>query len=152
MALGVAAITASVQSHAQQLGLFEVVTLHEPKSKPTSGLTCAIWADKVIPAAGASGLAETAALVVMAVRLYTPMLQQPYDEIDTDMLAAIDALMAAYSGNFTLEGHVRNVDLLGEFGTSLSGQAGYIEQDRTMYRVYTISLPLVISDLWLQAP
>ncbi len=151
MALGIVGITDSVQSHAQSLGMFEVVTLHEPKSKPTSGLTCGIWADRVAPYPAGSGLNTTTALVVMAVRLYMPMLSQPYDDIDTNMVAAVDALMRAYSGAFTLEGQVREVDLLGESGTSLSGQAGYIEQDRTMYRVYTITLPLIVNDLWAQA-
>lgn len=152
MSLGIVGITASVQSHAQDLGLFEVVTLHEPKSKPANGLTCAIWADEIKPAPGASGLAATAVLVVMSVRLYTPMLQQPYDEIDSDMLAALDALMGAYSNAFTLEGQVRNVDLAGEFGTGLSAEAGYINQDSKLFRVMTISLPLIVSDLWVQAP
>lgn len=152
MTLGVAGITASVQSHAETLGLFETVNLHEPKSKPGTGLTCAIWADKIGPASGSSGLASTSVLVVFAVRLYTPMLQQPYDAIDPNMLSAVDALMGAYSGVFTLEGQVREVDLLGEFGTPLSAQAGYITQDGKLYRVMTLSLPLVVNDLWTQVP
>lgn len=152
MALGVVGITASVQSHAESLGLFETVNLHEPKSKPNNGLTCAIWADKIGPASGSSGLDSTSALVLMAVRIYTPMLQQPYDSIDSDMLAAVDALMGAYSGAFTLEGQIREVDLLGEFGTSLSAQAGYVNQDGKLFRVMTIALPLVVNDLWTQIP
>lgn len=150
MALGVVGITAAVQSHAQALGLFDVVTLHEPKSKPEAGLTCAIWADKIGPASGSSGLDSTTALVVMAVRLYTPMLQQPYDAIDSDMLAAVDALMGAYSGDLTLSGQLREVDLLGQFGTPLSAQAGYINQDSKIFRIMTITLPLVVNDLWEQ--
>lgn len=152
MALSVTAITASVQSHAQTLGLFETVTLHEPKAKPEAGLTCAIWADRIGPALGSSGLDSTTALVVMSVRLYTPMLQQPYDAIDSDMLAAIDALLGAYSGAFTLEAQVREVDLLGEFGTPLSAQAGYVNQDGRLFRIMTITLPLVVNDAWGQTP
>lgn len=152
MALSVASITASVQSHAQALGLFEVVTLHEPKAKPQSGITCAIWADQILPAAGTSGLDSTTALVVMSVRLYTPMLQEPYDGIDSDMLAAVDALLAAYSGAFTLEGQLQRIDLLGDFGTPLSAQAGYVNQDGRLFRIMTIRLPLVVNDLWGQAP
>jgi hypothetical protein len=152
MALSVASITASVQSHAQRLGLFEQVTLHEPKAKPQAGLTCAIWADQILPAASSSGLDATTALVVMSVRLYTPMLQEPYDAIDSAMLAAVDALMAAYSDAFTLEGQLRQVDLLGQFGTPLSAQAGYVNQDGRLFRIMTITLPLVVNDLWVQAP
>lgn len=152
MALSVAGITASVQSHAQKLGLFETVDLHEPKSKPASGLTCAIWADGIRPQPAASGLDQTTVLVVMTVRLYTPMLSQPYDAIDSDMMAALDALMAAYSGDFTLGGQIRDVDLLGESGIALSAKAGYIEQDRTIYRIYDITVPLIVNDLWVQSP
>lgn len=152
MTLSVASITASVQSHAMQLGLFEIVTLHEPKAKPEAGLTCAIWADQIKPAAATSGLNSTSALVVMSVRLYTPMLQQPYDAIDSDMLAAVDALLGVYSGAFTLEGQLQRVDLLGEFGTPLSAQAGYVNQDGRLFRIMTITLPLVVNDLWSQVP
>lgn len=152
MALDITAILASVESHVQTLGLFETVNLHEPKTKPANGLTCAIWADRIGPYPGASGLAATSGLVVMAVRIYTPMLQEPYDLIDPNMISATSALLAAFSGSFSLEGSVRNVDLLGESGTALSAVAGYINQDGKVLRVMTLTLPLVVNDVWSQAP
>ena len=152
MTLDVDGITSSVQSHAQTLGLFEQVTLHEPKAKPQAGMTCAIWPQDIGPATGSSGLVSTSVLMVMNVRLYTPMLQEPYDAIDPDMLKAVSALLGAYSGAFTLEGQIREVDLLGEFGTPLSAQAGYVNQDGRLFRIMTIRLPLVVNDVWGQAP
>ena len=43
------------------------------------------------------------------------------------------------------------VDLLGMAGSPLGAQAGYINQDGALYRVMTITLPLLITDAWTQA-
>ena len=148
--MDVTGIVTAVQDQLLTTGLFESVNLHEPKSAPSNGVTAAVWADRVEPLPRASGLNSTTGYVVLMVRLYTPMLQQPYDGIDPRMVSAVDTLMTKYSGAFTLTGKVRNVDLLGEFGTALSARAGYLDQDRKMYRVMDITLPLVVNDLWSQ--
>ena len=46
---------------------------------------------------------------------------------------------------------VRNIDLLGMYGESLSMTAGYLDIDRTFYRVATVVLPMVINDMWSQS-
>lgn len=148
--MDVSGIVDGAVSHAMTLGLFETVNQHEPKNAPGNGLTCAIWADRISPVPGASGLQITTAYVVLNVRVYTSMLQQPYDGIDPAMMSAVDGLLTAYSGSFTLGGKVRNVDLLGAHGSSLSAQAGYITQDNKVYRVMTIVLPMVVNDSWDQ--
>jgi len=150
--MNVSGIVAQVVSHAASTGLFETVNSHEPKSAPTNGLTCSVWAQRIAPIPAASGLASTTGLVQLTVRLYTSMLQQPYDDIDPEMITAVDTLMTAYSGVFTLGGLVRNVDLLGAHGTPLGAQAGYITQDGKVFRVMDITLPMVINDLWTQVP
>lgn len=152
MTLDTTAILDAVQSQVQALALFDTVNLHEPKSKPGNGLTCAIWADRIAPLPAASGLASTTGLVVLALRTYTSMLQQPFDAIDPNMISAVDALIAGFSGTFTLSGSVRDIDLLGEFGTPLSAQAGYINQDGKLMRVMTLTVALVVNDIWAQIP
>ena len=149
--MDVSGIVSAVTSHAKATGLFQGVNGHEPKAAPQNGLTCAVWADSVGPVPGASGLQVTTAYVVLSVRLYTSMVQQPYDSIDPKLMDAVDKLLTAYSGDFQLGGKVRNVDLLGMFGSELSAQAGYINQDSKIYRVMTITLPLVVNDTWNQA-
>ncbi len=149
--MDVSGIVDGVVSHAMTTGLFETVNGHEPKNQPGNGLNCAVWADRISPVPGASGLQVTTAYVIMNVRLYTSMLQQPYDGIDPDLMAAVDALITAYSGDFNLGGKVRNVDLLGAHGDSLSAQAGYLEQDKKVYRVMTITVPMVVNDTWSQS-
>lgn len=141
----------AVQSHAMRLGVFERVNTHEPKSSPGSGLGCAIWVQDMRPLPARSGLAASSARIAFNVRLYTPMLQEPQDAIDPDLLKTADVLMAAYSGDFDLGGTVAEVDLLGAYGDPLFAQAGYLTQQQTLYRVMTINFPVVVNDSWAQA-
>ena len=152
MALGASAILAAVESHALALGHFDRVNRHEPKSAPGNGLTAAIWVQNLRPVAAASGLTSTSARLELSVRVQMGMLAEPQDEIDTRILVAVDALMAAYSGDFELGGQIRNVDLLGALGDPLAADAGYLEQDSKLYRVVVISLPIIVNDLYVQAP
>lgn len=151
MSLGATGILAAVKSHISDTGLFERVLGHEPKSAPGNGLTAAAWVQNLRPITS-SGLASTSARLQLSIRVSTNMLREPQDSIDTDILGAVDVLMAAYSGDFDLGGFIKNVDLLGAEGDPLSADAGYLEQDGKLYRVMVITLPLVVNDLWTQAP
>lgn len=150
MSLGITGILDAVVSHALATGLFDAVNGYEPKSAPGSGLTAAAWVQSLDPVRG-SGLASTSVRVALTVRFYANMLADPQDAIDPYVTNAADVLMGAYSNDFDLGGTVRNVDLLGEHGEGLRAQAGYLEQDRTMYRVMDITLPLIVNDVWGQA-
>lgn len=150
MALDILGLTDALVSHAQASGYFERVNGHEPKNPPsTGGLTAGVWADRVTPVR-ASGLDSVSVLLVFNVRLYTSAVQEPADAIDPQMLAAADALCAAYSGDFTLGGLLRSVDLLGAYGTPLDVRAGYLQHDGVLYRVMTIAVPCVVNDLWTE--
>lgn len=144
-----------VQSHALASGWFEAVTGHEPKSRPSvSGITAAHWVQEIAPVARASGLSVTSACVVIMVRLYSSMLQEPQDAIDPNLTDAADALMSAYSAGFTLGG-LGTVDLLGiRGGTGLSCRAGYVPigrgGDSSLMRAYDITLPIILFDTWGQ--
>lgn len=150
--MNIAAILDGVVSHALATGHFERVNAHEPKSAPGNGLTAAVWAQSIGPVPAGSGLQMTSGLVVFNVRLYTPMISEPQDAIDPALITALDALFVAYSGDFELGGNVRCIDLLGQAGTPMQAQAGYLEQDRKIYRVMTITLPVIVNDAWEQVP
>jgi hypothetical protein len=150
MALDIRTILAAVESHALASGFFQAVNGHEPKSAPQNGLTCAVWVEQIGPARGGSGLDSTSARLALNVRLYTPMTSEPEDAIDPALMDALDALLAAYSGDFELDGLVRQVDLLGTYGDPLSVRAGYLTTSGAEYRVMTITLPLIVNDLWEQ--
>ncbi len=149
-AAAVNAIFAQVVSHPMTLGLFERVNGHEPKNAPGNGLTAAVWLDRIAPAPAASGLAATSAVLTFNVRLYTSMLAEPQDAIDPNLAAAAVLVMASYAGDYDLGGTVRNVDLLGQTGQAMSGQAGYLNQDSKLYRVITVVLPVIVNDAWDQ--
>ena len=150
MALNVAGIIASIESHAEQLGIFERVNTNEPKNAPGKGLSCAIWVDQMSPDVGGSGLAIVAVRLTLTVRILKPMLALPYGQIDPDILTATDTLMAAYAGAFTLEGQVKAVDLLGQGGAPLSARAGYVTIEKQMFRIMDITLPLLTNDQWTE--
>lgn len=144
------AIIDAVVSHTLSTGLFERCNKAEPKSAPGNGLSAAVWGGRFGPVR-TSGLASTSARLVLVQRLYSSMTQQPVDMIDPNLTAAVDALMSAYSGDFTLGGLIRNVDLLGQHGLALEAVDGYLPQDGKLFRVYTITIPLIINDAWTQA-
>lgn len=148
MALDLAAIRAAVESHALATGHLERSSGHEPDNATGLGVTAAVWVDEIMPVRRRSGLAATSTLLTLMIRLQIPM---GGDEVDPQLLAAADALMRAYSGDFELGGEVAAVDLLGMAGgSSLRGKAGYLEQDGILYRVFVITLPLLIDDLFAQ--
>jgi hypothetical protein len=146
----VRALTAAVEGIAMATGQFRSVNFHEPKSAPGSGLRCAIWAQEISPIAAASGLASSSGYVVMNARVYGNMLSKPEDEIDPRLMSAGTALIGAYSADFTLGGTVRNIDLLGEYGHSLTGAAGYVTIGGTLYRIFTVTVPCIVNDMWTQ--
>lgn len=154
MALNTSAIIDAVVSAAQSTGKFERVNGHEPKSAPVAGLTASVWLQKIGPAVGDSGLSVTSALLTLNLRIYTSMRavgDEADDSIDPAVADATDALMSLFGGDFELGGQVRDVDLLGEFGTPLSGEAGYITIGGAMYRCMTITIPCVVNDVWAQS-
>lgn len=150
MTVNVSEVLAEVTSHAQRLGVFDRVNAHEPKAAPGKGLWAAVWADRVVAVGRASGLNSTSALMIFNVRVGLDMVNEPQDMIDESLINAVDLLFEAYNGDFSLGGLVRSVDVFGANGTPLQAQAGYLQQGGKVFRVVTLSLPLVINDCWDQ--
>lgn len=144
-------IVDAVVSHAAASGHFRKVQGHEPKNAPGRDLTCAVWVQGV-RTSRSSGLAGVAVTLTLTVRLYSPMLEDPQDAIDPRLLRALDELCEAYAGDFTLGGRVRNVDLFGGEGQPLGATAGYLSQDNRTFRIYDVTLPMVINDRWEESP
>lgn len=149
MTLNISGILDGVVSHAMASGHFEKVNGHEPANTPSLGLTAAVWTDSV-QAVRSSGLDQTTVQLVFNVRLYASAQAEPADAIDPNMITAMDDLCAAYVGDFTLGGLVRQVDILGAYGRPLLVRAGYVQQSGAVLRVLTITLPLIVNDLWEQ--
>lgn len=153
MTLDLTTIRSVGLSHAQGLGLFGQVLGHEPVSAPGSGLTYALWVARIAPVPAGSGLVAGTGRLELNGRVFMPADTEPQDDVDAAVTGAVDQLMAAYSGDFQFGGTVRNVDLLGAHGTPLSAQFGYTSfAGGTTYRVATLTVPLIINDLWTEAP
>lgn len=136
-------------SHAAASGLFDQVQGHEPKNAPGNGLSCAVWGDRIVPVQS-SGLDTTSIRVAFSLRIYSNMASEPQDAIDPAILTAVATLMAAYSGDFTLAGGARYIDLLGASGLPMSAQAGYLTQDEREFRVMTLTVPIIYNDVFEQ--
>ena len=150
MSLATADIRDAVVSHALSVGLFDQVNQHAPTNPPGSGLSCAITGDR-ISSIRSSGLASLSARLVLNVQIFYSMQAEPADDIDAVVLGAVDGLFTAYCGDFSLGGLVRKVDLIGADGEGLGAVLGYVTVDGVEYRVATITLPLVINDVWTEA-
>jgi hypothetical protein len=154
MSVDSTAIIEAVASHAMAAGsaggYFDQVNQYEPKSKPGLGLAAAIWVQDLRPVPAYSGLHISSARLLLNVRIYSNMLQEPQDMIDPKMMEAADALMAAYSGDFTLDGMDLHIDLLGSAGESLGGAAGYVNIDNAIFRIFTITVPVIVKDVYEQ--
>jgi hypothetical protein len=144
-------LTDQIVSILASSGWFERVNKHEPKNAPGRGVTASVWVQGVDPVK-ASGLASTTIRVEFNARLMIPMLSEPQDDIDENLLMTLDSVFNLFSGDFELGGNVnlRMIDLLGAHGTPLSARAGYLTQDRIAYRTFLVVIPLIINDNWTQ--
>ncbi|MFI1562201.1 hypothetical protein ACH4ZX_03905 [Streptomyces sp. NPDC020490] len=150
MALDLASPRSWLTSHAQSLGLFDRVMGHEPVSAPGSGLTYAVWLGDLAPSVQNSGLSSTSARVVLTGRVFLPADTEPLDDVDLIVGGAAADLIGAYTADFTLGGTIRNLDLLGSDGDALRARFGYLSLDATTYRIATLTLPMIVNDVWTQ--
>lgn len=145
-----AAYVDAIVSHAMSTGYFSRVNKHEPKSAPPDGLTGAVWFNSIDPLRANSSLYQTSVRLAVTVRIYIGMIEEPQDGIDDQVMECVDTLMEAYTGDFTLDGLIREIDLLGQHGPPLSCLTGYLTIDKKMMRIADITVPLIINDAWVQ--
>lgn len=131
-------------------GYFDRVNTHEPKTPPGNSLTAAVWLRDIVPISLVSGLSSTSAQVTFTLRLYQNMLLEPQDLIDPLMMKAASNVIRRYHDDFDFGGIIRNVDLLGAYGVSLSAVSGYLSVGDTDCRIIDITIPCIVNDVWPQ--
>lgn len=151
MALEIQGILDIVASHAMATGFFDSFNQYESKLAPSNRLSGATWVEKIGPIRS-SGLASTSIRLELTVRIYSGTLIAPYDDIDPNLTRALDVLMRAYCGDFELGSQVRHIDIFGAHGQPLESRSGYLNIDGKEFRVFSVRLPLIVDDLWVQSP
>lgn len=146
-------IHAAMTSVVQKSSYFRQVNDHEPTSAPAGlDMFAACWLQFLRPVPARSGLNTISGLLTYNVRMYTSQFAEQQDYIDPQMIRATAKLMALFAGAFTLGGSITAVDLLGLTGdVPLSAVAGYLQLGQTRYRVMTITVPMLVDDLFTQA-
>lgn len=135
-------------SVAAASGYFGAVLRHEPKSAPRGGLTFATWVGDIRPIPGQSGLDATTARLFIMCRVYSNMLAEPQDEIDTDLAVASSYLLTELTADFGVDGAY--LDLLGAHGDPVQTLMGYVELDRSMFRIADTFAPFIAPDVFDQ--
>lgn len=148
MTLDVNAVYNQVVSHAEGLGVFERVLAFEPKTAPGAGLSAVIWLSRIQPVAQVAGLSVVSIRLELKIRVYQNALTEPQGDIDKTLLDAVAKLMNSYAGDFELSGEVMQIDIFGAYGEPFGAEGGYLRQDSVEFRIVTITLPIIISDVW----
>lgn len=142
----------SLTTLASATGVFETVFGHEPKAAPSAlGVSCGVWVNEM-RTVQSSGLSSATVRLEFMIRVFRSMLTEPQDEIDPAIMDATDALFLAIAGDFDLGlPATRYVDLLGSDGEPLRAQPGYLEQDKRLFRVMEIFVPIILNDVYTYA-
>lgn len=140
-------VTEALVSHIMTTKRFKRVNTSENRSV-TTGLTAEVWFQRLAPSPEQSGLAAVTVRLEYTIRIRSALPRGNSDQIDPEILAAVDDLMNKYCTNFTLGGVVKEVDIFGANGEGLESNSGYIKIDDVDYRVVDITLPLIINDVW----
>lgn len=146
-AAAASALYASLESAAQSLGLFQAVEAHEPVNAPGRRLYCSIVLGPapMRPLPAASGLAAVSGEITFTFTVWASWNQRPLENVDPEVLAAVASLMTELSGEFSLGGTVRNIDLF-----SMSATPGWIDFQNEQFRVMNLSVPIVINDMFAE--
>jgi hypothetical protein len=145
-------IVDAVVDHMLKSGHFRQVNRHEPSTPQIENPSASVFWQSIRASRRASGLASTAAHLVLTIRIYGNVISQPEDEVDPLLGKAALYLVNAFNGDFDLAENVRNIDIFGEEGDPLESNAGYIGfgNPPILQRVQTITLPLIVNDVWVQ--
>jgi hypothetical protein len=145
-------VSSAVISVGRALGAFDKVNGHEPKNAPGRGLTLSYWLDRVRPCTRGNGLASTSANVVWLARVQLPGTYDPADEVDPILGVSAGKLINAYAGNLTMGGAVLpGIDLRGIEGVKLEGRYGYVTQEQKQFRMFDMTVPVLVNDVWSEA-
>lgn len=152
MTLDTRGVMDKIVSHALSLGHLASVNQVDIGSMPNNtDLIGVLYFRRIRPVGARSGLSTTSVVIEFTMRLIRATKTDPLGEIDPEMIDAVDALLNAYSADFTLDGSIAEIDLLGEYGQALESDSGFLKMTEELtYRIVDITIPVVINDVWTQ--
>jgi hypothetical protein len=128
------------------------VVTGQGQNPPAQGVSATVWAGPIRTQPKRSGLNVVSIALEVNVRLTTPI-SQPPDAFEVTILRAFGDVCNALAAGFTLGGLVEQVDLLGAYsGGGLKGDPGYVQFNGVNYRCITAVVPVVLDDVWSDAP
>lgn len=142
------AIMNALLSHGMECGVFSKVNGHEPKSAPSLAdqVNLALFTNTI--RAASSGLASVSVRWEVSGRIFMNAFKEPADDLDPAIVSATSVYFSALTGDFSLGGLVRHIDIFGSDGEPLEATPGYMEQDNKVFRVMDLRIPIILNDVW----
>lgn len=145
----------AVVSDLNRSGYFSQVIDDTVNKAPDGKLTAVVWVQDIGVAQRASGIASSSAMLTFMVRVFANQVsrnsQYVVEPLPRRLLKAVSNLIRRYHDDFDFGGLVRNVDCLGEFvGGGLNATSGYEEIGGSWYRMMTLTVPVIVNDVWTQ--
>jgi hypothetical protein len=146
--LQVEEITARLVSFVAEQGVVEDVNGGDIRHMLSGGLRAGIFVTDMTTIQS-SGLAVVSVRLEQTIRLYERMQVEPSDVLDVDTLRAVDAICNAIVNDFTIDGIVRQVDVLGAHGQPLRARPGFLPVQEQECRIVDVIVPLICDDVWI---
>ena len=154
MAFNIKATLDAISSHIARTGYVNDVRIGEPVSPPDAieKMHAAIY----MAGAGVVSLTLSTTIEVhsVVVRLYRRAAFGQGDDagqVEAEMALAVSQVTSNLVGEFDLGSTMRNIDIAGQYGQSLSATWGYITIGNTVFRTVDLTVPLVVDESATQA-
>ena len=154
MAFNIKATLDAISSHIARTGYVNDVRIGEPVSPPDAieKMHAAIY----MANAGVVSLTLSTTIEVhgVVVRLYRRAAFGQGDDagqVEAEMALAVSQVTSNLVGEFDLGSTMRNIDIAGQYGQSLSATWGYITIGNTVFRTVDLTVPLVVDESATQA-
>tara|TARA_R110000751_G_scaffold144178_1_gene247767 strand:+ start:157 stop:624 length:468 start_codon:yes stop_codon:yes gene_type:complete len=154
VAFNIKATLDAISSHIARTGYVNDVRIGEPVAPPDAvdKMHAAIY----MASAGVVSLTLSTTIEVhsVVVRLYRRAAFGQGDDagqVETEMALAVSQVTSNLVGEFDLGATMRNIDIAGQYGQSLSATWGYITIGNTVFRTVDLTVPLVVDESATQA-
>lgn len=154
--LDAGAIIAAIRGRLMSIGLFDTVNGHEPISSPGTGTHASVYLGPIRPS-DRSGLSSTSLVILIMVRLWISAQAENRDDTEIKLATATSQSFGALIAGFQLADAsgvptACAIDIRGMAGTRMEATPGYASFDGTEFRVQTITVPVLVENVWDESP